>query len=195
MEAFALEISDDKREIARHLRTAFDGRCEVYAFYDEDESTSVDIVICDESPAEGVQATGTVGLSDYDFGIRAHDLPLRVELVMAGRPGQLSIPNVLATCAFAIVNEGYKIEPGLILPGVISMYNPGSRTRHGILLAPASWLVSNLRFSDKIVTFLQVVPISDKERQLAEDRGSITLEKALEREEADIYDFDRLTVI
>ena len=75
------------------------------------------------------------------------------------------------------------------------MYELDTEMAHIFLTSPFVWDFTNQTFSDKIVTWLQAVPISDAERAYAVAKGTAALEAAFERAQIDVFDLFRKSAI
>jgi antitoxin YqcF len=62
----------------------------------------------------------TIGLSDYSIGYEDNSKSLRIELV--GACDSKCFPNILATCAFNIINTNFRCSVGTIFLDVVKMY-------------------------------------------------------------------------
>jgi len=76
-----MTISNSNKEIAKVLFSAFGSKPDVNRFWDENERSHVDILVCNDRPNEGFLSIGTIGLSDYPLFKDGHEYPVRLELV------------------------------------------------------------------------------------------------------------------
>ena len=68
--------------------------------------------------------------------------------------------------------------------------------KHFLLVPPFLWDgFETLEVGGQAVAWLQAVPISDRERDLAEREGSDSLEDLFERQQIDVFDLDRPSVV
>lgn len=165
-------------------------------FYDDNQESSIDIVMLDNKPNEYETTFATIGLMNYDIGYSLEDKPLRVELIAACVDEYELFGNILSTCAFNIINTGYTCSPGVIYPNVIEMYYPELFMKHIMFVSPFLWdeNLTSFDFDDKHVSWLQAIPISEAEYSYAEKNGSEALEDLLEESEVDILDLNRQSV-
>jgi hypothetical protein len=192
-----MPVSDENRKINRMLQDVFGGNRKYARYADEEEKSTIDILSCGDSPWEGVTSYGTLGLSDYSIGKKVNDVPLRVEFVGACKSEFKSFPNILATCAFNVINSKYKCEPGTIYLEVVETYIE-SAMKHILFSSPSIWdkkLETIYMQPQKIVAWLQVIPISDEEFEYSRAKGVNALEGLFEKEEVDIFDLNRQSVL
>lgn len=193
-----MEITAEHRAIYGALVAAFGGSDPtVHAFYDEKEQGSVQVMRVHDRPQEGMTAAGTIGTSDHEIGLAADGLPLRVEFVAAFATEAKVYEQILATCALGVINSGYKTYPGAIYPDVVGIYVPDSPMRHILLLPPLFWEgeLTSLRLSDRVVTWLMPLPISEAELRYAEMNGVEALEDRLIASQVDPTDLWRRSII
>jgi antitoxin YqcF len=188
--------SAENKALARYLRETIGGRSSIYKFLDEAKEGSVDIFCAEDVPQEGISTAATLGLSDASIDLEVDGKPLGVELLMSFRTAQGDGENILATCAFNVINSGMIIRPGIIFPGVVAMYRSNSPMRHILFADPYLWDLETKHFSTKVVAWLIAVPISDAELEFARARGSgDDLSSLLAEKAIDEFDLDRHSVI
>jgi antitoxin YqcF len=192
-----MAISNDNKAISKVLIDAFRGTPKYTRYADEPKKSTIDILSCIDSPWEGITSHGTLGLSDYSIGKVVDNVPLRVEFVSACQSEVDFFPNILATCAFNIINSHFKCEPGSIYTDVVETYAK-SPMKHILFTNPFLWedKLNTLYLQPrKIVAWLLLVPISDEELGYAEVKGTKALEDLFEKEQIDIFDLLRKSVI
>lgn len=187
------KISSENRLIARTISDVFGGSPTVWSYADEKNKSKVDILSCLDVPAKSITSYSTIGLSDFSIGLRVGEIPLGIELVGACRADYELFSNILSTCAFNIINSGYKCKPGSIFENVVKMYYPENTMKHILFVPPFGWQkeFTTLEFPKKKVTWLLIVPISDKEFSYATEKGADALESLFEERQIDIYDLGR----
>ncbi|MED4351065.1 suppressor of fused domain protein [Schinkia azotoformans] len=192
-----MKVTDQMKEIAKHLADLNGSRPRMSRFYDDNKESIIDIVIMDNKPNEYETTFATIGLSNYDIGYSVKDKPLRVEFIGACIDEYKLFGNVLSTCAFNIINSGYSCSPGMIYPDVVKMYYPEFNMKHIMFVSPFLWAenLTPFDFEDKHVSWLQAMPISEAEYNYAEQNGSEALENLFEESEVDILDLNRSSII
>ncbi|MCX8131108.1 MAG: suppressor of fused domain protein [Clostridia bacterium] len=192
-----MNIPEERKLIARAAIGAFGGTMKVVNYLDDSNSESIDILSSCHSPAIGLTSFSTVGLSEHNIGFEADNLPLCIELVASCAAEFSLFPNILATCAFNIINSNYTCYPGAVFPDVIKMYYPDKAMRHLLFISPILWdgKLKTLDLSEKKVAWLLGIPISDNEFAYAKKKGTEALEALLEKRDIDMFDLDRLSVL
>ncbi|KFI32326.1 hypothetical protein CG51_02885 [Haematobacter missouriensis] len=156
------------------------------------------LLTVEDSPEPGVESHATLGLSA---------LPLRLddgtiadhgaEIVLASIVGEEGA-GLLADIAQQVTEHGKALVPDMILTDALKgRAGVAPHLRHILLSAPFLWNTppAPLRLPERLVLFLQAIPISEAERALAAQDGAERLEDLLEEAEADILDFERESVV
>jgi hypothetical protein len=185
------------KAIARAAAAAFGTPPSVYCYWDDQHKASVDIVSCNDSPSSGVTSYATVGVSQIPLIKDGKDLGFRTELVGACGSQFADFGNCLSTAAFCVINSRWFVAPGVVFPDVISMYRTSGAMKHVLFLPPFLWdeRLQTIQVENERVAWLLAIPISENELRLAESKGVPALEDVLEKEEIDIFDLDRASVV
>lgn len=189
-------ISTENKTIAKAVFDVFGGKPKVIKYWDDKKENSVDILSCSDRPYQGVTSYSTIGLSGYSIGYTSKDIPLSVEIVGACASSFDKFPNILASCAFNIINSKFTCYPGAIYQNVVSLYKSVSPMKHILFTPPFLWedRLKTLDLSDKKVAWLLVVPISDEEFKYVRENGNDALESLFEEQQIDIFDLNRNSV-
>jgi hypothetical protein len=125
------------------------------------------------------------------------ELDVRAELVGACGSDVADFPNYLATAAFFIINSGRFVAPGIIFPGVLSMYQASATMEHFLFLPPFLWdqRLQTLHTEQTKVAWLLAIPISEGELRFAQSKGVPALEDLFEKHQIDIFDLHRPSVV
>lgn len=193
-----MSVSKYNRDIAKYTLSIIGGHPEVQGYGDSRSSSNVDIGSFSTTDYVGVVSYATFGLSDYSVGLLDGDTEkeVRIELLNAAYARFEYAPNILATCAFNIINGQYTMRYGVIYPDVISEYYPDSEMKHMLFSTPYLWdNFGTLDYSDRKVTWLMGTPVSDEEFQYAAQYGSDVLMDKLEREHVDNLDIYRKSIL
>ena len=76
------------------------------------------------------------------------------------------------------------------------MYYPHNEMEHVLFISPFLWgKLNSIEFLDRKVTWLLAVPISTKEWLFAEKEGTEALEDLFEKNDIDIFDIRRNSII
>lgn len=190
-----MSVSEECRLAARELMRTWRAQPQVSRYWDEPERTSVDIAVCENSPWEGITGVGTLGLSEHSLGFAPLDL--RVELVGAFPASAIEFPNLVSTCAFNIIKEGWPARPGGLHPNVMAMYDLSSTLHHVMLVDPFLWEdgPATLELPQRTIAWLMIVPISESELRFAETAGPDALSGLFEQHSIDIVDLNRVPVV
>jgi hypothetical protein len=192
-----MEVTNQMKEIAMLLAKINGGRPKIGRYYDDNNQSMIDLVIMDNKPGYDEKTYATVGLCNYDIGKIIDEKFLRIEIIGACISEYDCFANIISTCAFNIINSGYKCYPGAIFPDVVKMYYPEMEMKHILFVSPFLWddNLKTLDFDDKKVTWLQAIPIAEKEYIYAQKHGVEALEDKLEEANIDILDLQRSSVI
>jgi len=189
-------ISEENKQVARKLVSVFGGKPSVNRYWDENEYSFVDLVACSDQPCERVTSYGTIGLSDHSLIQDGKEFPVRLELVGVSASSFTDFSNILTTAAFYIINEEWFCCPGAVLQNAVDMYDKSLNMKHLMFVPPFLWdKLKTTHYESKSVTWLLAVPISENERQYAENNGSDALENLFEEHQVDIYDLFRKSVL
>jgi len=189
-----MSISNENKAPHRCLSTLL-GSAKVHRYWDEAEKSSIDILEAKDAPVPKVTTWATIGLSDTHTALVVNGVPLGVEFLFPSMSVNSRAPNILATCAFNVINTKMKSEPGVIYPRVIEMYYKNIDVNHVLLGNPYLWDVKTQEFNSKIVAWLLVIPISNAEYAVANSKGVDHLERALEARSVDIFNLRRKSIL
>ncbi|WP_234407857.1 suppressor of fused domain protein [Anaerosinus massiliensis] len=192
-----MSVSNEKKQLANYVANIFDGKASVFTYGDDNEKSKIAILHAEESPNVGETSYSTIGLSDYNIDLDVESGPLRVEIVAAAPSDLKEYGNVISTCAFNIINSGYSCFPGTIYPDVVQMYYPDYHMKHIMFVSPFLWdeKLETKNMEDKIIAWLQAIPISESEYQYVEKNGVEIFLDLLEKSNIDILDLDRESVV
>jgi antitoxin YqcF len=190
-------LSSANKQIAKIVAKAFGGTPRVTRFRDENDQNFVDVLSCSDRPQRGVTSFGTVGLSGHPLYRNGLEYKARVEFVGACGSGFGGFDNALASAAFCVINSKSFCFPGAIFPGTISAHGCSQTLEHFLFVSPYLWEkeLEATSIEAKTVAWLLAVPISEAERKYAEEHGAQELEKMLEREQIDIFNLSRPSVV
>jgi hypothetical protein len=186
------KISDSNKALAAKIITVFGVKPRISRYWDEEEKSFIDVMVCEHSPQKNVFTYATLGLSDYTI----QNKRTRVEFVGAFGAVFEEPERIISTAAFCVINSKWEIFPGAVFPDVVSMYRENSDMKHLLFCPPFLWddLVTQ-EFSDKTVSWLMLVPISENEYQFAERNGSDALEDLFVEKQIDVFNLDRSSVV
>lgn len=184
----------DNQTIAKHCTTFLSKEFRVAEFRNDDGSKHIDIMRCAETERDFTCAT--VGLWDVDLGLQTgDDKELRVELLMAGDDREKTkdaFENIVATAAFSIMDHPELCGFGIVIRDVVTEYVRDTELAHVILLSPMLWeSYAPLEEEGRVVTWLQLIPITERERAYLEAHSLEELEQLLDTQDTDVADLHR----
>ncbi len=128
------------RAVAHHALKIFKGTLKVQAFYDENRTTSIDILTTLNSVEKGLKSIGTIGLSETPLmEPGGTESPTRVELCAIAVTKNTYWENVVASTAFHIKKNGITVMPGDVIQNIMNDYLPEPRMPHIYLTIPFIW--------------------------------------------------------
>jgi antitoxin YqcF len=173
-----------------------DDKPQVRRFDDPSGEHMVHVAVQEGVPAPALTSWGTVDMSQFHTGLPApDDRELRIELVGVARREYTLMGHVLASCAFNVAHGLLTPHPDAIFPDAIAVNDAGdSPCRHAMLVLPFLWGddgIPPLEKESAVTTWLQVVPITDAEKALAEADGPEALADHLQTAKVDVLDPSR----
>lgn len=191
-----MSISNENKIIAKTALHVFGGKPSVSKYWDENNVSNIDMLSTVNRPYDGITSYSTIGLSDHSIEYTIDEIPLRIEIVGASTTEYEQYPNVLATCAFCIINSNFSVSHGKVFRDILKMYYPNNEMKHVLLVSPFLWEdLKTLDFPNKKVAWLLAVPISENEYLFAQEKGTDALEELFEQEEIDIFDLERESIL
>ena len=181
--------------VAETAMDTFGGEQMVYSYSNVDESQSIDVTYCKDSPEEGYVSCSTIGLYDVDCKWSYKGKRLRAEIMAVSDNVDDQIRNILSTVAFSIMDIR-KCYPGMILEDIVVEYVSDSDMRHIMLTPNLMWdEIEDIELDDIHITWLMMLPISQSEYEYAREHGWKQLEEIFFEKEIDVADFYREPVI
>jgi hypothetical protein len=191
--------TDENKMLAKFMRNTFgiNPNARIVDYLNEDESTSIPILSCPESPYKGLTTYATIGLSDYPMYHDNKEFDLRVEIVGVGDSSIDWFPNILSTSAFYVIQKGWLYSPGAVVENLVSMYEANTELKHIYFTSPFLWSeqLKTLQLETKKVAWLLSILITDSEYQYLKQHGSDKFEELLEERDADVFNIARNSVI
>ncbi|SDG75040.1 Suppressor of fused protein (SUFU) [Selenomonas sp. WCT3] len=168
-------------------------KIKVFKYGDEKEKHMIDLF---QAPEDGIISYGTIGTYEYDIGMSLDGKSLRGEFLGVAYEDDKTFSNIISTCSFNIINSKYGFEPGLVYPNVVNMYYPDVNMKHIYLATPFIWDGEyTVDIGPYIVTWLQVLPISDAELEYIKRNGSEAFEDLLDKKEVDFLNLNRPSIV
>lgn len=178
---------------ARHFRSLVPGDVAVARFRDEDETHAIDIVT--STQPDGLVAA-TIGLMEHDQAA-ATGTPVRTELIMDSRGEVPELQNILATTAFFVMKDGWRIRPGIVFERMVEMYRPDLDLPHVYFTAPFQWdgAMTSVELPTRTIHPMLAVPISTSESRMVAEAGGEALESRWESAGTDVLDWKRSSAV
>ena len=181
--------------IARKEANILKGEPSIYEYFNDSETKKIDVLSCKNSIQKGVQAFATIGLNKINIGLTVDEKPLRVELVGACDIKDDVFGNIISNVAFEIM-DSEECFPGYIVKDIIGQYVKNTHMKHIFLTTPFLWdELRTISTENEYVTWLMIVPISEKEMRYVEEYSSDKLEDLFEEKQIDIFNLHRESVL
>ena len=196
-----MEVSADNKKLARFLAGALGFEPHVYTYWDEDNKNCLDILSITDPIDSNVKFYSTIGLSDYQNLIKMNDNSeknIPIELLMAGYKNFEQVSNILSTCGFYISKNKWNCKPNNVFESMVAMYYPQKEVKHILFCRPFLWedkLGDGLELENKTAHFLLCIPITERELEFKMKNGTNALSDLFEKNEVNIFDLDRKSVV
>lgn len=190
-----MTVTPDNLAVLAYLESEIGETDDIAAYYDENNSASIDIAWVPDSPEDGLNTFFTLALSDADIDLSVDGKDLGVEIVFGARKEFNQAANIVSTCALNVINDDFDIEPDTIFLNVVAMYYPQSVMKHVLFVDPFTWELKSQNYAQKVVAFLQAIPISNAEKDLVDTKGANALHEILEQQQVDVFDLNRPSVV
>lgn len=189
------DVSPLDRKIGKTAAGVLGGRPTVARYRRPRGGGHVDVLSSIDRPQPGVTSYATIGAHRGKLVFEGKPYPARVELVGAcGSPFE-KLANVLADCAFEIL-DGHFCAPGVIFPEIVRRHRPKGPMAHVMFVPPFLWPdLRTIVDEPPPIAWLLAVPISHSELAYAMEHGPAALERAMEEAHVDIYDIDRDPIV
>lgn len=192
--------TDENKMLAKFMRNVFGGHpnTRVVNYLNSDDSINIPLLICPEHPRENLTTYATIGLSDYPMydDCEEEEFPVRLEIISVGNSNIDWFPNILATCAFYLMQEGWLYSPGSVLKNIANTYESDIQFKHIYFTNPFLWEeLKVLELETKKIAWLLCILISDSECNYREQNGSEKFENLLQEKGADVFNLERDSVL
>lgn len=162
------------------------------------EPISIEIVFSPNNPSAKYTTYSTLGLSDYsmyEYG-DSQEYPVRLELIGVAQSDIAYFSNIMATLAFYVMRQSLFFYPGAILPNIVPIYDSSSKLKHIYFSDPFFWSpLSLVEMKTKKVAWLWAFPVTDAEEKYISKHGSDEFESLLEKNEVNVFDMNRSSII
>lgn len=190
-------ITPENQNLSQFVGKVFGDDWEMAAHSDENGRLVTYVLSGRDKENPGVISHSTIGLSDYKLGQDKSDIALGAELVGACHDKCDYFDLGLAASASIILGNRVLCKPGTIFANVLPDGDGKSLLKHFLFTVPSFWndQLYPLKFKAKTVLWLQALPISDSEMELAQREGPGVLGDKLLSENADLMDIERAPVV
>ena len=193
-------VTTENKDLAKYITTIVGVDRTVQRYWDDEKNNFLDIFTCDDPIDSNVKFYGTIGLSDYSNEIKMNDGSLKnvpIEFLMTGYKTFDKVPNIISTCGFYLRKNKWECQPGSVFKSMVEMYYKETNMKHILFTAPYLWeeKLVPLVLETKTVNWLLGVPISDSELNYRNEHGVSALEDLFEKNEVDIFDLNRKSVL
>lgn len=163
----------------------------VIRYGDDTGEKSIFIMECPDPIDSNINFYSTIGLSDIEVNNK------RYEILFTGYASETEIGNILSSCAFFIMKDGWGIKPGAVFETLVEMYKENLDMKHVLFTSPYLWedKLEDFEVENDKINFLLGIPISDAELKFKAKEGLEALENLFEEEEINIFDINRKSVL
>jgi antitoxin YqcF len=193
-----IEANSRSWKISKYIEGFFRRTPKVTEYTDSEEKSTISILEFANLPVPHVITYATLGLSDHILDSGENKKPSGIEVVAVCRSDYTLFGSIMSTIAFYLINSRLPIYPGAIYEDVITLYSEiRTQMKHILFVYPTAWKTKfeTLDFDEVKVTWMMAIPISDAENQFAKNNGYNALGHLLEKNEIDVYDLCRKSVL
>jgi len=187
------EVADDHKAIAKYIAPILGVDPKAARYWDDARETHLDIMdVCDPTD-DRVKFYGTIGVSDKNVTVAGVEQEFGLELIIGSSQELAFLPNILSTCGFYIVKDGWECRPGSVFEQMVEIYSSDYEMKHVYFSAPFFWedKLQPLNVSGRKVVWLLAVPFSDSELQYLKTNGDDAFEDLMAQNNVDVLDFSR----
>ena len=132
-----------------------------------------------------------MGLMDYRVNGK------RYEILMTGFSRYKEVANILSSCAFFVMKNGWECTYANVFETLVEMYCEDKDMKHILFVKPYIWKdkLEGFKIGAEPIEFVLAMPISQKELEYKMKFGMDALEDLFEKRGVDICDIDRKSVV
>lgn len=185
------EPTKEQKELFSKLTPILGVSSKAVRYFDEDETNSIFIIDCADPTDKEVTFYSTMGLINYP--IKGN----RYEILMAGFSRYKEVANILSSCAFFVMKNGWECTYANVFETLVEMYYEDKDMKHILFVSPYIWedKLEGFKVGKEPIEFVLAVPISQKELEYKMKFGMDALEDLFEEKGVDICDIDRKSVV
>lgn len=191
-----LAVSPEEKMIARFYEEVWKARPKFFIHRrDADDSSFVAIGQVAEVPGEGLVSLGTNGLSNHPLYRENGDeyADTRLELLGACLDSQVDdFEQMLFFSSRIVIEQRWLCAPGTFLLDAVSRFGTFPAMQHLYFTTPFAFEgFQTQTFGQRTVSWLQAVPVSTSEMELARRNSTDALETVMEEQDIDWFDLNR----
>jgi len=161
-----------------------------------DAGRGVEVLRFGDQPERGVVTYASLGLCDHPW-YEAHRP--RLEILLGTTVDDAVVPQIVANCAFHVMDKQFFPEPGTVVRDIIAVLHAGSlseRLPHVYFMDPSPWrMILPLEVGPPRLEVVAAVPVSEPEYRYWRNFGSRELERVFEQSGVDLFDLERASVV
>lgn len=187
---------EQREMVYQRIKEVFEKPVKYDTFYTDDEKVSVEIISCPNSPFDGVTSYSTLGIYQCENILTADGRELNVEFVGICDSRNNWFGGLLSTCAFAMKKGKVRAHPYEVYHNIIPIYQPNIDMKHILLVPPFSLNhdLGIIETPDRVITWLMLNPISEKEFVYMQKNGAEKLIEAFVKTNIDVYNLYRKSI-
>lgn len=196
-----MKISPPEKAIAKHLETVFGERPRIFVHREaESDPYYIGIARVEDYPAIGMVTMSTIGTSNSPLIQEdgSEYTQTRVEFIASCTTGQEeALGEALFRAALFVGKVKGFARPGIFLNNLFGAFRPGTPVPHGYLTTPFAYegLGASNEFEGRLVSWLQVTPVSGSEISYAQAHSTDALETQFEDKNVEWENLDRMPVV
>ncbi|UNL86323.1 suppressor of fused domain protein [Priestia koreensis] len=189
-------MANEQERIIQKATEVFGVEPTLESFSDEGDRYNIQVASVENQLREDTTSFVTIGGYEAPTGYTVGGVPLRIELVGACQTTYDIFADILAHCVYHKMKSHVSCFPGALYKDMITPIDPDLHMQHVLLIPPVLWEdFSTIDADDKKITWLQVIPISEKERIHALQHGVDSLLRHFEEAQVNIFNLERKSVM
>jgi len=185
-----MNIKPEHKEWAIHLRNHTPGDAPRILHYKDDRSgEGVDVFLSEYS---GRHIASTIGVMDENQS-KQEGKVIYSEILFDSNQIYPEIGNIASNTAFFIMNDKWKIAPGVVFEDIVSKYLNDLKVKHICFAPPFQWknTMSKVELGTKTIYPLLALPITDEEDRCIQSDGFEALEDFWIKKKTNLFDWER----
>lgn len=195
------ELSKEEEKMLEIVLDVVGGEQKAFTYYDDTKTIPLDLLFCKNSPGQGYMTCTTLGLLNHDIGFESRGKTIRIELIGVSHIKDTeyfdAIARIMCRAGFAIKRGDLPCGYGSVFKSIIGKFAKGSDMKHVVFVNPPNFWKKPFRaveLEDFILTWLCLLPISDKELEYMDKNGLDALQERFVEENIDMFDLYRKSI-